>query len=350
MDVAVREKLNNGYITRTYDMFQKGISRSVQKVRAFLASMTRAGGGSVRIGYKKLSEKLNVSKTSIWRSVGGERLGEDYTKTRNDGASTYTYTGEWDEKIGRHVRTELFFYTEVFDGVIYKKNGEKIEVERTLHDSEVDVLSLIYAISLSSKGKFIGSPTSISEILHMNYSTAWRALDYLMAFGLIFRTKKGVNGSDDKSEYVANLKLIRALKRTHKAPAQAEMEAQAERRAYYTAQEQQRQAKADKYKKQVFEQVPRYRELFNEARDVDMKMGIMQAKIELGQAEPKLYQILEEKARVLRERMASLEQRMNIIPARFKPEYYGKKQCEKCNGTGKLGNGEQCDCWLRRQT
>ena len=58
MDVAVREKLNSGYITRTYDTFKKGVSRSVQKVRAFLASMTRAGGGTVRIGYKKLSEKL----------------------------------------------------------------------------------------------------------------------------------------------------------------------------------------------------------------------------------------------------------------------------------------------------
>lgn len=351
MSIAVSEKSNSGYITRTYDTFQKGAARSVQKVQAFIASMTRAAGGTLRIGYKRISEKLNVSKTSIWRSVGSDRLGDDYTKTRNDGASSYTYTGDLEAKIGRHVRTELFFYTETFYGEIRKKNGEIVEVERTLYDSEVDVLSLIYAISLSKKGKFEGSPTSIGGILKMHYSTAWRALDRLMAFGLIFRKKKGVNGSDDQSEYVANMKLIRMLKRKHKAPATAEAEVQAERRAYYQAREVQRQAKADKYKAQVFEQVPRYREAYIGYHDIENRQkGVAEARIGLGQVDPSILRLLEEKARVLRERMTTLEKRMNIIPARFRPEYYGKRQCDKCNGTGELGNGEKCDCWLRCQT
>lgn len=349
MSVGTAEKLNSGYISRTYASFTHGMSRAVQKVQAFLASMTRAAGGTYRIGYKKLAEKLNVSKTSIWRSVSGERLGDDFERTRMDGVSKYTYLGDLEEKIGRHVKTECFFYTEIFDGVVTRK-GKKIEVERTLYDSEVDVLSLIYSATLSAKGKFEGSPVGIAGILKMNYSTVWRALDYLLAFGLVFRPKKGVNGYDDQSEYVANMKLIRMLKRKHKAPALAEAEAEAQRRAYYQAQEAQRQKRAENYKKQVFQKVPRYREAFLEYEKADRNSAILSAKVELGQASSEKLLALNAQKQVLSQRMREIEARMHIEPVRFHAGFFGKFQCSECQGTGEKKDGKKCDCWLKRQT
>lgn len=350
MTQAASAKLNSGYISRTYDTFRSGLSRSVQKVQAFIASMTRAAGGTYRVGYKRISEKLNVSKTSIWRGVGQDRMGEAYERKRNDGVSSYTYTGDLEQKLGRHVHTELCFYTEIFSGEIRKKTGEVIEIERRLYDTEVDVLSLIYAHTLSKAGKCEGNPQSIAEILCMNYYTAWRALDRLLAFGLIFRPKKGVNGSDKKNVYVANMKLIRRLQRKNKAPAKAEAEAEAERRAFYQAQESQRKRKAERYESSVFAKVPRYREAIKEQRKLEVELGTAEAQVELGTAKAGVLQLLQAKGRELRKRIATIEKQMNIIPARFRPEYYGQKQCEKCRGTGDRSDGTRCDCWLRIQT
>lgn len=348
-DVALLQR-NSGYITRTYDTFESGCTRGVQKVCAFVCSMTRAAGGVLSIGYKKLGDKLHVSKTTIWRAVGQDRLGTDFVRERHGSTCTsYTYTGDLEQKIGPHVRTELFFYTEIFDGEIVKK-GEKIRIERSLNDSEVDVFSLIYTHTLGRTGKFKGSPRTIARLLNMSYYTAWRALDMLLAFGLIFRPKKGVNAYSKASEYVANMRLIRHLKHTHKAKAQAKAEDEAERRAYYQAQELQRKAKADKYKEQVYTQVPSYREAFVTFKELETQAAKIEAAVELGQADVATLRIAHIKTQAQRERMAVIEKRMNIIPARFKPEYYGKKQCEHCFGTGQRSDEQKCDCWLRRQT
>ena len=157
-----KEYRNSGYMTRTYDSFKQGLSRSAQKVVGFFSSMTRAAGGAYSIGYKRLGEKLAVSKSSVSRAA--ETLDVDFARQRNANAcTTYVFTGERAEKINRHIHTDYFLYTEIFDGEI-KKKGKYVQIERTLNDCEVDVYSLILTHTNGRNGGFDGNPRSIAGI------------------------------------------------------------------------------------------------------------------------------------------------------------------------------------------
>lgn len=348
---------NSGFMSRAYGLFKQGLPRSAQKFCSYVSSMTRAAGGEHTIGYDKIGKKLNMSKSSLSHSA--KLLGDDFDRKRTANAcTTYIFTGERPKSVGLHVHTDFFLYTQKFYGEL-KIKGKYVEVERTLTDCEVDVYSYILSLTNSKNGGLDSKPRDIAKNLHINEFTVRRAINNLIAFELIFRPQKGVNKKSASSRYVANMKIYRRLKKKHTASVPEKEEMERRRRAYYQAQSNQRTALAERYKKAVYREVPRFREVMEAYDRINGKIEITQANVELGRASSETLQALLAKRSALRSEIRTLAEnneikttagRRKINLNRFDPKYYGGKQCEKCHGTGELPDGGKCDCWLHVQT
>lgn len=212
MNVAAMLKQNNGYIERPLSWFRSILKPTELKLRGYVYTFS-SNGNTCTIGYNALGVKLGMSKSSTWRAVKNEKEHNVVFVQRNGGKnSTYTYAGDVNREM--RIRTELFFYTDLFT-----IDGET----RTLTDAEVNVLSLIYTCTRYEKQrKFIGNYGDIANLLGLNYMTVRRAVAALFACELISRPKKGANRTD-KSFYVANLKrLNKRRKLNDKATKRAE--------------------------------------------------------------------------------------------------------------------------------
>lgn len=205
MSIATCEKLNTGFIERPLSWFKKGFTRAESKITGYWYSFSQSGS-MCNVGYSGLCEKLGTSRASVWRTVSSERNNNDFRIEREGGKNTtYTYIGKTEKEF--RVRTELYFYTDMFTFGTFA---------RCLTDAEVDVLSLIYTWTRYEKTKkYEGNYGDIARQLGLDYFTVRRAVKVLFTAKLISRSKKGSN-NNDKSVFVANLKRLRALERENK--------------------------------------------------------------------------------------------------------------------------------------
>ncbi len=336
MAIANAEKLNSGYIIRPLSFFKDELSHTAEKVRAYLYSFGSTGEG-VSVGYTALSDKLNVSRTSIWRATSNEKLRQTFDIERRGGKATnYTFNQETPKEFS--VRTELFFYTEEF--VIFGK-------ERRLTDSEVNVLSLIYTFTRYEKaGKFTGNYADMARMLHIDYFTVLRAVSALFSAGLIYRPRKAKNDKA-KSEYVANMKRIRALEKLNKKKEKgsatvAEGEAKrikgiderAEWERFYARRKENAELMQAKALKKANKNL-RFRELAVELAKMEISLGKAEtyAPLTLPALQAEKVALLAERKQVL-ESMSMTEEMLTVHYA-----------CEKCSDTGFLPNGKPCGCY-----
>lgn len=341
-------KLNTGFIMRPYAFFGSKKNGRQPRTESIFAgevySMTRKQE-SCTIGYARLMEKFNCSKSTISRAVKRAREKGVISVNRRGGKTNeYTYTGNVEKRA--HVRTENFFYTEIF--VI---NG----IKRPMTNAEVDFFSLVYTdTNDKKKGKYEGSNAKTAEILNMSEKTVERATHALLSLGLIFRPEKGVNGHKG-SVYVANMKWIRerqkSLKKEEKKTAQqAEKspfvskevlaaDARTDREKFYSERQDRAQRLADSFLKKA-NQEPRYPIIAAELRKMELALG----KAEV--YNPKELPALEERKRSLEAEKASILDRLGIEEWQLEAENH--VICKKCSDTGFLPNGAGCDCYRLR--
>lgn len=206
MNATATLKQNSGYIERFISWFRMGMKPTEAKFRGYAYTFSTKGNHCT-IGYHALGEKLGMSKSSTWRAVAHEKKHDVVSVQRNGGKnSTYTYVGDLPHEM--RIRTELFFYTELFN-----IHGQT----RSLTDAEVDVLSLIYTCT-RYRNKYEGNYGDIARLLGLNYATVRRAVAALFAAKLISRPKKGAN-NNDKSVYVAKQKRIHDLQKANEKQA-----------------------------------------------------------------------------------------------------------------------------------
>lgn len=346
MGSTCKEKLNSGYIIRPLSFFKDALSHTAEKVRAYLYSFGSSVDG-VSIGYTKLSEKLNVSRTSIYRATSNERMRQAFNIEREGGkVKHYTYTKETPKEFS--VRTELFFYTEEF--VIFGN-------VRCLTDSEVNVLSLIYTWTRYEKAyKFTGNYADMARMLHIDYFTVLRAVSALRSAGLIRRIiniKENNKDNKIKRHYAANMDKIYAIRRRNEKKKKIEekekafvsrteakrikdLDERAERERFYAQRKERAELAQAKALKRA-NQNPRFRELAAQLATMEYKL----AKAEMC-APITLPSLHAEKAALLAERKQVLES-IGMTEEMLEVHY----ACEKCSDTGFLPSGKPCGCHKR---
>lgn len=347
MSSAGKEKQNSGYIIRPLSFFKDALSHTTEKIRAYLYSFGSSVDG-VSIGYAKLSDKLNVSRTSIWRATSSEKLRQAFDIEREGGkVKHYTYTQETPKEFS--VRTELFFYTEEF---VISGNV------RRLTDSEVNVLSLIYTWTRYEKAyKFTGNYADMARMLHIDYFTVLRAVSALLSAGLIHRIKDvreaEIKDNKIKRHYAANMDKIYAIRRRNEKKKKVEekektfvsrteatrikdLDERAERERFY-AQRKERAELAQAKALEKANQNPRFRELAAQLATMEYKLAKaeMYAPITLPSLQAEKAALLAERASVLRS-MGMTEEMLNVHYA-----------CAKCSDTGFLPSGKPCGCYKR---
>lgn len=337
MDVAVREKLNSGYIERPLSFFKQALTRATLKIRGYWYSFS-VEDNECRVGYSTLADKLGTSRSSIARTVAGAKDSEIFKIERKGGEKTaYTYIGEVNEREMR-VRSELFFWTDIFN--VYGR-------ERRLTDAEVDVLSLIYTCTRYEKAKkYTGNYADIARQLGLDYTTVLRAISALSSAYLIEIKKKGIN-THEKGVYVANMnkihKHIRMNKKTEKVnKKQAKskvvrlLDETSDFKRFYDLRREQAKRTAENNKEKA-EQNERYKQADKRYRLLELE----HAKAEL-YAPLTLPEIMARKQVALAERASALRE-IGMTEKDLEPQYV----CSKCSDTGYLPNGRQCDCYQR---
>ena len=328
------KKLNSGHIMRPLTFFQ-GVSRAASKIKGYLYSFSHKDK-PLPCGYNTLGEKLSTSRSTLSRTVAAMKKGEEFKVSRVGGkCSEYTYTGKTRKADEFFVRTECFFYTEIF--VIDGKTC-------FLTDVQVDLLSLIYTGNGSKKGYYEGSVAGMAKQLGISYYTASREVAKLLRAELIYRPKKGVN-DHDKSRFCVNMKRLRKLDKKHNPnkykkkalPKEVEdINARAEHKRYYALRKEKAQNAVDRAKAKANE-LPRFRELAAELGQMEIQLAKAEifAPITLPDLEARKKALLAEREQVLRS--------IGLTSADLEPKY----RCQKCQDTGFLPNGKACRCWQR---
>ena len=327
-------KQNSGHIMRPLSLFE-GVSRGFSKIAGYLYSFSHKDK-PLSCGYNTLGAKLGTSRSTLSRTVGALKKGDDFTVSRVGGkCSEYTYTGVQRKSSEFFVRTECFFYTEIFE----------IEGKTCfLTDVQVDLLSLIYTGNSSKKGYYEGSVAGMAKQLGISYYTASREIAKLLRAELIYRPKKGVN-DHDKSRFCANMKRLRKLDKKHNPnkykqktlPKEVEdINARADHERFYELRREKAQKAVDRVEAKANE-LPRFRELACELGKMEIQIAKAElyAPITLPDLEARKKTLLAEREQVLRS--------IGLTSADLEPKHY----CQKCHDTGFLPNGKACRCWQR---
>lgn len=343
MDVAVREKLNSGYIERPLSFFKQALTRATLKIRGYWYSFSVWENNECRIGYSTLADKLGTSRSSIARTVAGAKGSETFKIERKGGEKTaYTYIGEVNEREMR-VRSELFFWTDIFN-----VHGR----ERRLTDAEVDVLSLIYTCTRYEKAKkYTGNYADIARQLGLDYTTVLRAISALSSAYLIEIKKKGIN-THEKGVYVANMDKIhkyirinkkeskkaeKANKKQAKSKAVRLLDETSDFKRFYDLRREKAERTADNNKEKAERKSERFKNANKACRALEIEIAHAEVYAPLT-----LPDIMIRKQVALAERASALRE-IGMTEKDLEPQYV----CSKCSDTGFRPNGRKCDCYQR---
>ncbi len=310
-------------------------------------------GRRCRVSYRKLNEDYGYSTATVAKAnevleaaglIERDRSGRD--------CATYLYLGEVDQS--KFYKVYKLFYK------IKARRKSEIKL-RDLTNVEVRVLALIVALT-RKYGVYNGSYQTIANLICAACSSVQSAIDFLLKSGLIYRTKKGTNGSD-RSEYTVNSKLRRALDKldkkgkdehtegnvgepSKKKPEQrnltkkeiATLNEKTEFESYYAKLQWKAKQIAEAYESRLDSDVI-YKDLHTQLKKLE---------IDLAKAEvfyPGAVTELKTKKQMLRVRISKRMAELNISPKDLKPPW----QCKKCSDSGFLPNGRQCSCYPKKR-
>lgn len=347
-------KRNSGYVEVTYRSLRQGTFLGAL-CRSVIESFGRSEEGC-RWGYAAFREKLRISRATVWRKTKKQLKDDDAFEIGRIGEKSGQIRYRKELKKETHITVLNWFRTDKFLFVYKDKKGEIVKTtEGRLNNVEVALLSFIYTHRNDEKN-CEGTYTEFAGILHTTPESICRAVKRLRAADLIKRIRKGWNGGKNRFtiNYAKN-SVFRYAENSHRkktkdnSTAEKVMDApQKEGKdasipvSYYKELAKERKAKAEKYMMQVYEQVPSFAKIQTklEATEKELKTAL--------KSNPLLFYTLTKKKKLLLAQRDELASKMNINLERFKPEYYGKKQCSLCCGTGKLPQGTYCKCYTHR--
>ncbi len=303
-------------------------------------------------GYSVFKNKLNISKSTVFRHVKKLRADESFEIKRiGEKSSEARYVGEFCKK--KHLRVPYWFFTEeLLFQFQNKKTGATWTKERTLKPSEIKLLSLVYTHFRKGEST-MGTYHKFASMLKMEVETVCRAVRALIACDLIKQKVCAKNGTENvlkmnkatfndyakahkkrvKMSDVGNSKAESPQKMQEKKQIE-DANARAERERYYALLRERAEERAAFYLDKARENA-RFKE-------IDRKLNAMElslAKAEIGELS-KLPALKEEQKRLRIERVHILTE-MGMTLDMITPQYV----CKKCSDTGFLEGGKACDCY-----
>ena len=333
---AAERSIASGYFKKPYEIHGK-YSRSRGSFIALINSYD-VEERDCKMGYKKICELLNISRSTAVRTIKQAEAAGEITRVRN---KTYTEYHMKDIMKGEFERVGFWLYAFEFkiDGAL-----------RKLTKSEIDLYSELYTKITDKENKekaYYGSAQSLSAILKMCPNTVIKSLRALMKAGLVYR-QKALSGHE-KSRYTLNMDFVRKLERNRRRKARekekdapksereqivAALDERAERDRYYARLRAAAERIADDNRRKAFRN-PEYKMIDGRLSDAERKA----ARAEAFGAEnlPELQAEIKE----LKARKIALLSGMGMSEIDLQPRY----RCKKCSDTGFMKNGRACDCY-----
>ena len=287
--------------------------------------------------YKDFSRDLGMSVSSVGRAVGSlikggdiERKSQSEYITKLDKSSTFLRLENWVNTIKIKVAN---------------KKGEV--TERRLIMSERFIFSLIFTHCDTGKGgdnKYCASNAEIGRILGLNPKTVSKAINTLIAAGLVIRAEyeRGVNRTH-KSIYHINNRLLsrnRAAtsliggERQAKHPAETKAEG-SDRTRWYAQHKQEAEERAERNERKARTD-NRFKAADTELRTLASKEAYADLRGDLEELT-----LLQARRRELEEQRIKALRRLHLTPDDLLPQYH----CQICNDTGFTKQGRLCGCY-----
>lgn len=288
--------------------------------------------------YKGFSRDLGISVSSVSRAVGSLIAGGMVERT---GQSEYITTLN---KAGTFLRLENWVNTIKIK--VTNKKGEVIERRLTL--AERLVFSLIFTHCDTGKGgdnKYCASNAQIGRILGLNPKTVSKAINTLIAAGLVIRAEyeRGVNRTH-KSTYHINKRLLSrnrvatspliGAKRQPKTPEEARAES-IDRERWYAQRRQEAEERAERNERKARTD-NRFKAADTELRALASKEAYADLRGDLEELT-----LLQARRRELEEQRIKALRRLHLTPDDLLPQYH----CQICNDTGFTKQGRLCGCY-----
>lgn len=292
---------------------------------------------------EEFAERLGKSVATVRRRL---RDLKDYIK--KIGQSSYNFERENLEG-SLYLRLPLCVLEWEFTFKYKDRTGKIISTcKRKLLPSEWIVLALIFTRCDNKKKSERMYEASIPRIVSelggkTSSKTVWKAINALIACGLIFRIEKGVNASKTSTYYV-DFTMLRKLEKArrkskNKKPAPlGKYPTTAEQKTYYSELQHIAQEKAElaQARADLDSEYFNIRQDIIKVRDLFLHEWDPRERTLLDKELSELYKLEEERLKYLK-----------IDPQSLYPKYYC--YCKKCNDTGeKLSDHLPCDCYRRQ--
>ena len=328
--------MQDGYFKKPYAIHGR-YARSRGSFIALINSYD-VEGKDCKMGYKKICELLNISRSTAVRTIKQAEAAGEISRVRN---KTYTEYHMKDLISGEFERVEF---------CLYRLEFEIDGIKRKLTKSEIDVYSELYTKITDKQNKakaYFGSAKSLSAILKMCPNTVIKSLRSLMKAGLVYR-QKALSGHE-KSRYTLNMEFVRQLERNRRRKARekekdapksereqiaAALDERAERDRYYARLRAAAERIADDNRRRAFRDTE-YKITDGKLSDAERRA----ARAEAFGAE-NLPELLAEVKRI-KARKKALLSGMGMSEVDLQPRYH----CKKCSDTGFLPDGRACDCY-----
>ena len=288
--------------------------------------------------YEGFSRDLGISVSSVSRSVGSLIEGGMIARK---GRSEYITTLD---KSGTFLRLESWVNT--IKVKVTNKQGKVIE--RKLKLSERFVFSLIFTHCDTGKGgdnKYSASNAEIGRILGLNPKTVSKAINTLIAAGLVIRAEyeRGVNRTHKSTYHINNCLLSRnraatssliGEERQAKTPADARAES-SDRARWYAQRRQEAEERAERNKQKA--------RTDNRFKDADTELRALASREAFAELRGKFEELakIQSRRRELEEQRIKALRRMHLTPDDLRPHYH----CQACNDTGFTEQGKLCSCY-----
>ena len=288
--------------------------------------------------YEGFSRDLGISVSSVGRAVGSlieggaiERKGQSEYITKLDRSGTFLRLENWVNTI-----------------VIKSTNKEGEVTERRLSMSERFVFSLIFTHCDTGKGgdnKYCASNAQIGRILGLNPKTVSKAINTLIAAGLVIRAEyeRGVNRTHKSIYHIDKRLLSRNRAATSssinaKPHAKTPVEAKAEgsdRANWYARRKQLAEGRAERNERKA--------RTDNRFKDADTELRTLASKEAYTELRGDLEELtlLQARRRELEVQRIKALRRLHLTPDDLLPQYH----CRICNDTGFTKQGRLCGCY-----
>ena len=287
--------------------------------------------------YEGFSRDLGISVSSVGRAVGSlieggaiERTGQSEYITTLDKHGTFLRLENW-------VNTVKIKFTD----------GQGKVIERRLTLAERLTFSLIFTHCDTGKGggnKYCAGNAEIGRILGLNPKTVSKAVNTLIAAGLLIRAEyeRGVNAGHKSIYHIPNKLLSRSRgeaspiggEKRSKTPAEAKTEG-ADRARWYARRKQEAEDRAERNERKA--------RTDNRFKAVDTELTALAMKEAFAELAGDLAGLtkIQARRRELEQQRIKALRRLHLTPDDLRPHYH----CPICRDTGFTEQGKLCGCY-----